>query len=289
MTYREIRTYISQQLISRYESREATDISLWLLETVLQTTRAHIIAYPHHTITDDHKRDIDRMLSAHLNDHQPLQYLLGTVPFLSLNLDIKPPILIPRPETEAWCAQLIQELLPLKHHPLEILDLCSGSGCIGLSLAQAFPQAHVTLVDINPEAINLGEHNKTKHSLLNVTSIHSDLFNALPGQTYDLIVTNPPYITSDEWKDLEPHIRSWESTIALVAEDNGLATIKRIIDQAPRHLKSDSPAKEILGHQLSIEIGSSQAAAVISYCSQSGIHAESIKDYAGNDRLIRCL
>lgn len=276
----------SQKLLSVYhEHQTATQVTWWLLEKATQKSRTELLTTK--TITQEVQQKIELWVSQIIDEHMPVQYILGSVPFLELDITVQAPILIPRPETEEWCQKLIAQLTLLasaQAQKFNLLDLCSGTGCIALSIAHAFPGADVTALDINPQACTLIELNKKNNSIGNCTVVESDLFTRLPkDKKYSIITANPPYITQQEWHTLEPHVKNWESPQALVAENEGLEIIENIINQAPVYLdtKIDGVA------QLWIEIGSAQAEPVIQLFKKAGYRDISIiKDLYGKNRVI---
>jgi len=209
--------------------------------------------------------------------HKPVQYILKSVPFGELQIQVKSPILIPRPETEEWVFKLTTTL---QDTPLRILDMCTGTGCIGLMLAHTFQQAHVLLTDINEQACQLAQQNALSHNLTNTHIIQSDCFDHIPSTPeYDLITANPPYISAEEYTNLEPRVTQWEDKKALYAGNNGLALYEEIIYHAPDYLT-------IKGH-LWLEIGHEQAPAVITLLRNAAFtHITPHKDMQGKQRAI---
>jgi release factor glutamine methyltransferase len=255
----------------------------WILQAATGKSKAQLLTHPDQEIATEQLERIETILRSHLDEHKPLAYSIGTVPFLDLTIMVEPPILIPRMETEAWVAELIAKLKETSIEPHAILDLCTGSGCIGLALAHAFPAAHITAIDINKAAIALAQKNAAALNIKNITILHSDLFQALRNHQFDLIATNPPYITESEYAHLEPSVRLWEDAGALSAPDNGLALIKRIITQAPDYLRVHAEKSP----NLIIEIGHTQGAEVAQLMQQAGYHDVEIhNDIMGNDRTV---
>lgn len=277
---------IAAALKTQYSPEEATSIAWELITHVTDKTRTELIAV-RATITEKQYTQLHALVKKHLVEQIPIAYLTGTVQFGDLTLQIRPPILIPRPETEAWCYQLLTLLKQCKNETLHILDLCTGSGCIALALAHALPRATVIGVDINPDAIALAEENKKKLNINNCTFIHSDLFSALGDKKFDIIVSNPPYIGGDEYASLAPSVRNFESRQALFAEDNGYAIIKKIIVEAPHHLRANEKLAAQMIPQLLIEIGYTQGDTVKAFM-QSHQYAtiQVWKDYQGHNRVV---
>lgn len=259
----------------------------WIIEAITQKKKADLISQNTLTLREHERTKIEQWLKKIIHEHMPLQYLLGFVPFNDVEILVEPPILIPRPETEEWCLKVIQQLKQLKNQRITILDLCAGSGCIALALAKAFPRTTVYASDISEHAIKLIRKNIRHNALSNVIPIKSDLFKNLPTcTTFDLIVSNPPYITPDEWKHLDESVTQWEDKHALVADDHGLELIKKIIDQAPYFLKFNQELQEKRIANLVLEIGYKQADAVTQLMKQA--HYTNIKidkDLEGKNRV----
>ncbi|HVW99014.1 MAG TPA: peptide chain release factor N(5)-glutamine methyltransferase, partial [Candidatus Babeliaceae bacterium] len=167
--------------------------------------------------------------------------------------------------------------------PLKVLDLCTGSGCIGLAIAHHFPASFVDAIDISEQALTLCKENARRNNITNINCISSGLYQALPiQQAYDLIVANPPYISQEEFCELEPSVRLWEDPQALVAEQQGLAIIREIIDKAPLFLRNRYSIP-----QLWIEIGYKQGPAVSTIFKDRGFsNIEILNDATSNNRVI---
>lgn len=213
---------------------------------------------------------------------KPLAYVLGYVPFCNIQILVEPPMLIPRPETEEWVMHLIERLRAAKR-PLHILDVCSGSGCIALAIAQAFPNSTVVGLDISPQAIKLARCNQQVLKLPNISFVQSDLFTAVVGQRFDVIISNPPYVTPDEWQGLASIVRDWEDRQALVADHSGLAVLNTLIQQAQFYLADTEPGIP----QVILEIGHQQAEAVCTKFRACGYNEVAVeRDLAGLDRVV---
>lgn len=205
----------------------------------------------------------------------PLQYLIGEAPFFHRFFKVDHRVLIPRPETELLCEWAIDILRDL-HFP-RVLDLCCGSGCIGLTIKAECPDAVVTLSDISSDALNVSAVNAVRLSL-DVSVCRSDLFNDLSESPFDLIVTNPPYIPTADCSQLQPEVQ-YEPRLALDGGTDGCELYRRIISSAGSFL---SP-----GGRLLMEIGIDESVPVSLLLSQYGFtEIEIRKDYAGIDRMI---
>lgn len=179
---------------------------------------------------------------------EPLAYIIGWIPFLGLHIDLSSRPLIPRPETEWWTEQLIAHLRErFVDSPFRFLDLCAGSGAIGLSILKAFPNAHISFGELAPEHCEQIQKNIELNGLDTTrTDIRaSDLFAAFEDETWDIIATNPPYIPADRESELDASVTNFEPSEALFAGVDGLDLIRHIMQEAPAHLHSDTGTSEL--------------------------------------------
>ncbi|MBR4676356.1 MAG: peptide chain release factor N(5)-glutamine methyltransferase [Victivallales bacterium] len=207
---------------------------------------------------------------------EPLQYVMGSAAFHCIELAVGPGVLIPRPETE----QLVE--LALKQCPAnaEVLDLCTGSGAIALAMAMQRPNARFTGVDISEEALCYARQNKSRLGTLNVEFLQGDLFAPLPaGTKYTLVTANPPYVSEKDYDNLEPVVRVYEPRQALLAEENGLAVLRRIAEGVGRVL--------VDGGFVISEIGDEQGRAVKTIFQEANLqNVQVLKDYSEKDRFV---
>jgi release factor glutamine methyltransferase len=279
---------IERQLLPKFhDATLCTQYAWWLLEYVTHKPELSLIGQSNFRWSEQDQKKLDDALAQLITHDMPLSYLLGSIPFCGLDIISKPPVLIPRPETEEWCANLIDQLQPLRDESLWILDLCTGSGCIALTLADALPKAKVYGTDISDIALALANENKSHNHIANVQFLRSDCFDQIPKEfKFDLIVGNPPYIPESQWQALENSVRNWEDKNALIAPDNGLALIKRIIDEAPLYIKPNELMKKRDIPQLVLEIDSTQANAVADYLALRQYNEVTIKkDLENKDRV----
>jgi release factor glutamine methyltransferase len=195
-------------------------------------------------------RDRFRALVRQRLEGCPVAYLVGRKEFFSLEFEVNRAVLIPRPDTEC----VVVECLRLAKDVAEpaILDIGTGSGCLAVAVAKHHKTAHVTAVDISPEALAVASRNAAKQGVAErIRFLQSDLFAAVPaGERFDLILSNPPYIPHDDLAKLPPGVRDYEPHRALDGGADGFAVFDRLIAEAPAHLKS--------GGWLLLEIGSPQ-------------------------------
>jgi len=281
---------IEEQLRPVYPHASIALQDAWvILSFVTKLSKASLIAQQSITLDATQEVTLEKIINALVVQQMPLNYLIGSVPFLDLSITVRPPTLIPRPETEYWCEQLTEHLTKKKfgnsreHTQKTILDLCTGSGCVGLSLAKAFPECAVTAVDITPTACALAQENARNNRLSNITILESDLFTALKPHTFfDVIVANPPYINQEAYDILDPSVKAWEDKKALYADDNGLICIKDIIAKTPLYFSSSSQFKELW-----IEISHEQADVVTQLFLKRGfVNVKTLLDLAGKNRLV---
>ncbi|TPX43771.1 hypothetical protein SeMB42_g04587 [Synchytrium endobioticum] len=249
---------------------------------------------------------IDRMGKTHLkrltsyvkrrSRNEPLQYILGSQPFAGLDqFSIRRPVLIPRWETEWWTMKLIDTVKAAR--PTRILDLCSGSGCIALALAKHLSPDLVVGVDVSVTARRTAIANQRGLKLSNAKFIAASIFDdaLVPALVrdyghFDLIVSNPPYVSTPDYELLDPSVKEWEDPLALRGGDDGLTFYKRIAEIWPHLIAPASPSPV----KLAMEIGDTQADAVSQLFTHStderlgsaGHEVEVWKDLASKDRTV---
>lgn len=287
-TIEEIVHQLQTSLQKIHTKQTALQCAWWLIQWATGKNHTYWLTRKQQTLTEQQHAQLMQALEEHIVEHKPLHYILGSVPFLNLEIIVEPPILIPRPETEQWCSDLIDKLNLLQDKNLRILDMCTGSGCIGLALAHALPNSFVDAVDISLQACKLAQKNAQLNNIKNINIIESDLFAQIPVDTkYDLIVSNPPYIAYDDWLKLDPHIKLWEDPQALWTEDQGYTIIKSLVSQARTWLRYRSDFIPLNIPQLIIEIGSTQGNNVKEYMLSNTFTSVTItKDNAGLDRIV---
>ncbi|MDY3560709.1 peptide chain release factor N(5)-glutamine methyltransferase [Gemmata sp. JC673] len=224
-----------------------------LLAHVLQTDRTYLTMRFDEEPTDAERAKYKELITRRLTGW-PVAYLVGSRGFYLLNFDVNPAVLIPRSDTETLVGEALTRLKPLTAPA--VLDIGTGSGCIAVSLAHQKKDSHVTATDVSPDALAVAKHNATKNNVAGrMTFLQGDLFAPLPaGATFDMIVSNPPYIAQSEFADLAPDVRDHEPRTALDGGPDGLAFYRRIAAAVGPFLKP--------GGSLLLEIGWKQDAAV---------------------------
>ncbi len=188
-------------------------------------------------LTFEERRQVITVLERRIHERIPAAYIMGEAWFAGLKFKVDERVLVPR----SPIAELIENGFEpwLTAEPLRILDLCTGSGCIGIACAHAFPQAQVDLADISLDALEVAEENIALHGLGDrVRAVHSDLFSALAGQRYDLIVSNPPYVNQDDLSSM-PEEYLAEPEIALGSGSDGLDFTRHLLSEARDHLTAN--------------------------------------------------
>jgi release factor glutamine methyltransferase len=208
---------------------------------------------------------------------EPVAYILGRREFWSLELEVTPAVLIPRPDTETLVETALAEL---RHNPpARFLDLGTGSGAILIALLKEWPRATAIGIDKSPAALLVARNNALRHRVADRAELrHGDWAQDI-AERFDLVISNPPYISDDEFVQLDPDVRAYEPAEALLAGPTGLADIERIAEALPALLMPQAPAI--------VEIGYKQAQSASDLFTKSGLEIVKIaKDLAGRDRAV---
>jgi release factor glutamine methyltransferase len=249
-----------------------------------------------------HHLDILHDLVKRAGNHEPIAYLIGKTEFYSLQLIVTPDCMIPRPETELLVERAIEFLRtrPVRNSVTNkmtkkqefsnggtqfVCDLCTGCGCIAVAIAKNFPSARIIVTDISASALDVASQNIEKYNLKEkITLLCGDLFEPLLPQLdvdkFDLIVCNPPYVSSAEFEKLSKNVKDYEPKVALYAGEDGLNIYRRIIEKVAEFLKPDAA--------LMLEIGYAQGPAVKELLEKIGVFAQIKieKDPHNNDRIV---
>lgn len=214
--------------------------------------------------------------------HEPLQLILGSIDFAGARIEVRPGVLIPRPETEELVERAAAEIAK-STTPLRILDLGTGTGCIAIALAKRFPALTADAVDIDFEVLQLAAHNARQNNVgERVRTILCDMLAPrlleMIAPPYDLVISNPPYVAEQDFNSLAPEIRDHEPRLALVAGEEGLIFYRRVAEIAPQILRS--------GGILAVEIGIGQSMPVASLIRTTMQAVTVHNDLAGIPRFI---
>ncbi|NLK87296.1 MAG: peptide chain release factor N(5)-glutamine methyltransferase [Clostridiaceae bacterium] len=213
----------------------------------------------------------------------PLQYLTGIQEFMSLTFEVQPGVLIPRQDTELLVEIVLEHCTKSKGtvNTVDILDLCTGSGCIAVSLAYHYPACMVTASDIMPATLKAASGNAKRNGVADrISFIQSDLFNSIPEDEYDVIVSNPPYIRTDDLSALQREVKDHEPVEALDGGPDGLHFYRSIIASSTGYLR--------IGGMLAFETGYDQAAEVAALMARDERYeaVRVFKDMNGIDRVV---
>ena len=226
-----------------------------------------------------------RDLVKRAGQNEPIAYLVGRTEFYSLQINVTPDCMVPRPETELLAERAIEFLRTRRTGTQYVCDLCTGSGCIAVAIAENFSDARIIATDICDAALAVAAGNVRKHQLSDrINLLCGDLFDpvisGLDVNEFDLIVSNPPYVSTAEYEKLDKNVKDYEPKKALFAGVDGLDIYSRIIEKADEFLKPDGA--------LMLEIGYAQGPAVKELLEQTGAFAEIKieKDFHNNDRIV---
>lgn len=279
-TYSEL--YISVRNALRDAGVEAANVEARLIvASASGKTTAKLLQDMRLYATDAVEKKAADMLGRRLAG-EPVAYITGVWEFRGLPMEVSPDVLIPRVDTEVLADEAINWLLQNRREA-RVLDLCSGTGCIGCAIADALPLSHVVLADISAEAIDLSRRNVARNGLAGrVSYMLADATKAPPVMSgmFDLIVSNPPYIATMDILTLDPSVRDYEPIWALDGGDDGLDFYRAIADNWLPSLRQ--------GGMLMFEVGEEQAAEVKTIMRAHGMHdAVSVLDTRGVERVVK--
>lgn len=249
--------------------------SKWIAEDILRMTPSELHFQLDRALDAGTYAQLETLLKRRANG-EPLQYILGGAYFMGLRFSVDKRVLIPRQDTETLAESAIIALRGMKKP--RVLDLCTGSGAIGISIKTLIPSAEVTLTDVSRDALDVAH--KNAHDLnADVDIRHGDLFKAVGRDQFDLIASNPPYIPRGDIDALQKEVQ-YEPLLALDGGEDGLDVYRRIAKEAPAHLKPEG--------YVYLEVGIGQADAVLQLirenidCAESGV----INDLNGVPRVV---
>lgn len=257
------------------------DVEL-LLSHILGKNRAWIFTHIAETL-DQPREELFREMADRRARREPLQYIIGRQEFWGLEFTVTPDVLIPRPETEL-VVEAATDILKQTAEPV-VIDLCTGSGCIAVSLAHELRSARIFATDTSERALTVARENARKHAVMDrIRFLEGDLFRSFEeldlGGKADIIAANPPYIKSNDLPSLQPEVRDHEPVAALIAGPEGTEIHERIIRQAPHFLKKHGA--------LVMEMGIGQSDLLVTLLNANGAYGKPaiVKDLAGTERVI---
>lgn len=272
MTYKQAEQK-GEQLLETAGIMDAKIDAWLLLEMVAKIDRSFYFTHINEEVDPEVLTEYERVVEKRA-EHVPLQYITGEQEFMGMTFKVNSNVLIPRQDTET----LVEEALKVIEPQMEVLDLCTGSGCILLSILKNAPTVKGTGSDISKQALLVAKENARLHDL-EAEWVRGNLFDNVNGQ-YDVIVSNPPYIVQTEIPMLMPEVAQFEPMEALDGGPDGLDFYRKITQEAPQYLKENG--------YLFFEIGYDQGAAVQQLMTTAGFSDVTvIKDLAGNDRVVK--
>ena len=259
-------------------------VDAWiLLENICNISRTDYFVKMHDEVPDEYVSSYLAAIDKRLT-HYPLQYILGQWHFMGLDFKVNENVLIPRQDTEILVVKIlniIQEEYK-NQDKIRILDMCTGSGCIGISLAKLGKKVEVTAVDLSKEALMVARENAKLNDVTNIQFFESDLFKEFSlysdCEPFDIIVSNPPYICSKEIESLMAEVKNFEPRMALDGDEDGLVFYRRIVEGCKPYIKK--------GGYLAFEIGWNQAEDVKELMRSRYENLEVVQDLAFLDRVV---
>ena len=269
---------IRQRLQTHYEPGEAVWLTRVVCHEILGQSMTDYYLGKDIALSENKETELENIL-IRLCQYEPIQYIQGKARFLGRDFHVAPGVLIPRPETE----ELVERIVRETPAGANVLDIGTGSGCIGISLAMSVKDAQVTAWDISSEALQIARGNARTLGA-EVRFVQCDVLTVQPGadEHYDVIVSNPPYVTEHERTTMEPNVLKWEPSLALfVPDDDPLRFYRRIADLGRQLLVPDG----YLYFEINQAYGK-DTAEMLYECGYTSIQIG--KDLSGNDRFVWC-
>ena len=274
MTLQDFKLKMISELSSIYENDELNSIFNLISEEYLKIPRSKILLADEIDL-DDEKQTLFLSSLERLKTHEPIQYVLGKTTFMDLEFKVNSSVLIPRPETEELVRLMLKENLDGK----EILDVGTGSGCIAISLAKNLPNAKVTALDISIDAIDVAKKNAELNNV-EIEFINADIFNYESEKIFDIIVSNPPYITESQKALMKQNVLDFEPELALYVDDlSPLIYYNQIFKFSNINLSKDS--------LLFLEINDSYSQDLVLSLNNYFYYNEVFKDHQNRFRFIK--
>lgn len=267
-----------KNLLTANNIEDASLISKVLAEFILNMNKTQLIANDEKEISEEEKTRYYLAL-IEIIQGMPIQYITNNQEFMKLNFYVDKNVLIPQPDTEILVEEVI-EIINKNNEEVKVLDICTGSGCIGTSIAKYTKKVAITMSDISSKALNIAKNNYTKNieDTSKVEFIKSDMFKNIKGK-YDIIVSNPPYIESEEISKLDKQVQN-EPHLALDGGEDGLEFYRKLAGKAHKFLNKNG--------YLCMEIGYNQKKQIMQLLKENKNYKEiySKKDLSQNDRII---
>ncbi len=262
------------KILTSYNITQAKTDAEVLLCDVLNITRNKLVTLRKETLNKEQYKKYQQYINRRIT-REPVSYILGNTEFMGLPFKVDNNVLVPRQETELIVEQANEFIK--QNNMSTVLDLCTGSGCIAVSVAKYNPNISVTAVDISSKALSVAKENSTINNVNNqIKFIESNMFSNIIDKKFDIIISNPPYVTANEYKSLEKEI-FFEPKIAFLADTDGLEFYKIIAEKAKCFLNN----KGMLLLELNANISSK-----IADLFKDFVFIKIIKDYSGLDRIL---
>lgn len=271
MTFREA-IEVGESILRVADIEDAKTDAWLLLAMVCKINRTYYYVHMDENLTIEQSKEYENVLKKRA-EHVPLQYITGEQEFMGLPFKVTPAVLIPRQDTET----LVEEALKVIKPGMKVLDMCTGSGCILISIMKNVVGVEGLGVDISKQALIIAKEN-AKLNGIDVSFERSDLFEMV-SDTYDIIVSNPPYIPTDVISGLMPEVAQFEPFQALDGKEDGLYFYRKLVKDCRKYLKPDG--------KILFEIGHDQGEAVSEMLTYAGFsNVRVVRDLAGNDRVV---
>ncbi|NLR61321.1 peptide chain release factor N(5)-glutamine methyltransferase [Chitinophaga polysaccharea] len=280
MTIQTAFTYITGAISELYDEREAASIAHIIMEYLTGMSKLDRIVHKTKMLSPDQNQRLKTAIEA-LQRQEPVQYITGTGWFYGMELLVNKNVLIPRPETEELVEWIVQDTA--HRHRLHLLDVGTGSGCIPLALKKSLPDAQVSAVDVSEGALEVARSNASRLRLevnfLLMDALDPAQVSTLP--SFDLIVSNPPYITQSEQQSMQEQVWGYEPSLALFVPDNDALLFYR-------HISMMAKQKLLPGGALYFEINEALGKEVVALMEELGFKEVTLKqDMFGKDRMVK--
>ncbi|MBE9586162.1 peptide chain release factor N(5)-glutamine methyltransferase [Mucilaginibacter sp. JRF] len=285
-TVKDVFNKFRQRLLAVYDTQETEALTLAAVAEITQLGKASIKAFPERELSDEQSTKLDD-IATQLQSGKPLQYILGKAEFFGLTFNVNPSVLIPRPETEELVEWVIESVVSgqrsVVSSELSVLDIGTGSGCIAISLKKNLAGANVSAMDISVDALQTAQGNAALNGV-EVNFMEADILSAKPDEAkYNIIVSNPPYVTSHDKRQMHTNVTDFEPHTALfVPDEEPLLFYKAIADYALLSLKRPG--------MLFFEINESYGPETVEMLVAKGYKdVELRKDMSGRNRMVKAL
>lgn len=281
MTLREAQQETLLQLKKLYDLRESANICDWVMEHITGQTRIDRLVNKEISLTEAQQIQLQK-IQAEISLHKPIQYILGEAWFGGFRFVVSKDTLIPRPETEELVEWICSDYQAAVEKPQHFLDIGTGSGCIPVLLKKKIPDAQISGLDLSDKALNIAKKNAdlldTSIEWIQMDFLNETTWDFLP--TYDLIISNPPYIKNSEENSMSKHVLDYEPRLALFVPDNdALLFYRKMADFAETHLTD--------GGALYVEINESLGKETLQLFTERKYQAILKQDLQGKDRMIK--